>query len=123
MEETQANGTPVGAPSAPTAAPAAPAAPMASAPTTNPVNDHFAGGATSSAPGGSLGSGAGMHVASSLAPPVNTSAPAMPGPTSFTPGSVLELPNVIRPVNGSSQSTYNQAQPQMAMMRSTTGER
>lgn len=47
----------------------------------------------------------------------------MPGPTSFTPGSVLELPNVIRPVNGSSQSTYNQAQPQMAMMRSTTGER
>src|ERR1700729_1705770 len=52
--------------------------------------------------------GAGMHPASSIQQNVQ------PG---LQPGSVLELPNVIRSINGSSPETYQKAQPQEAMMR------
>lgn len=65
--------------------------------------DSFADGAH----GGDM-AGAGTHPASSIQQNVQ------PG---LQPGSVLELPNVIRSINGASADTYQKSQPMMSMMR------
>ena len=88
------------------------AAPMASPESHNAA---FAGGYAGSMPGGVNGSG-GTHVATSMPAPVNTTPAAQASPT-FTPSSVLELPNVIRSVNGMSDQTFQKSLPQQAMMR------
>lgn len=56
--------------------------------------------------------GAGTHPATSVQQNVS---PA------FGPMSVLQLPNMIQPVNGMSSSTYDKSLPQQAMLRQTTG--
>jgi hypothetical protein len=58
--------------------------------------------------------GQGTHVATSI--PQQAQAPAV-----FSPGSILQIPNVIKSANGMSQGTYSKALPQQAMMRTTTG--
>jgi hypothetical protein len=76
---------------------------------TNPVSggmgraDSFADGMH----GGDM-TGAGMHPATSIQQNVS------PG---LQPGSVLELPNVIRSINGQSDQTYQKSQPMESMMR------
>lgn len=56
--------------------------------------------------------GSRMHAASSMQSNV---------PVGFTPGSILQLPNQIKSMNGMSPSTYSGALPQQAMLRTTTG--
>ena len=67
---------------------------------------HFTDGAHG---GDSLGSQ--MHLATSIQQGV---------PAEFSPGSVLQLPNVIRTANGMSSGTYQRALPMMSWMRQTT---
>lgn len=55
--------------------------------------------------------GVGTHAASSIQQNV---------PPQFGPGSVLQLPNVIKTANGMSPGTYSKAQPLMSWMQSTT---
>jgi hypothetical protein len=56
--------------------------------------------------------GAGMHPATSIQQGV---------PAEFSPDSILQIPNVIKSMNGMSEGTYSKSLPMQAMMRSTTG--
>lgn len=56
--------------------------------------------------------GTGTHAASSIQQGV---------PAEFSPDSILQLPNMIKPMNGMSEGTYSKSLPMQAMMRSTTG--
>jgi hypothetical protein len=56
--------------------------------------------------------GAGTHAASSIQQGVQ------PG---FSPGSVLQIPNMIQSVNGMSSGTYSKSLPMQSMMRNATG--
>ena len=56
--------------------------------------------------------GAGTHVATSIQQNV---------PSQFSPGSVLQIPNMIQSVNGMSQGTYSKSLPMQSMMRNATG--
>lgn len=56
--------------------------------------------------------GAGTHAASSIQQQVQ------PG---FSPGSVLQIPNMIQSVNGMSAQTYSKSLPMQSMMRNATG--
>lgn len=56
--------------------------------------------------------GAGTHAASSIQQGVQ------PG---FSPGSVLQIPNMIQSVNGMSAGTYSKSLPMQSMMRNATG--
>lgn len=55
--------------------------------------------------------GTGTHLATSIQQNISPM---------FSPGSVLHLPNMIRPINGMSVNTYNKALPMQSMLRSTT---
>lgn len=56
--------------------------------------------------------GAGMHPATSVQQGVQ------PG---FAPDSILQIPNVIKSMNGMSAGTYSKSLPMQSMMRTTTG--
>jgi hypothetical protein len=56
--------------------------------------------------------GAGTHAASSIQQNV---------PSQFSPGSVLQIPNMIQSVNGMSAGTYSKSLPMQSMMRNATG--
>jgi hypothetical protein len=56
--------------------------------------------------------GAGTHAASSIQQQVQ------PG---FAPDSILQIPNVIKSMNGMSQQTYSKSLPMQSMMRNATG--
>jgi hypothetical protein len=56
--------------------------------------------------------GAGTHAASSIQQNV---------PAQFSPGSVLQIPNMIQSINGMSQGTYSKSLPMQSMMRNATG--
>lgn len=53
-----------------------------------------------------------MHLATSIQQGI---------PAEFSPGSILQLPNVIRSSNGMSENTYARALPMMSWMRQATG--
>ncbi len=56
--------------------------------------------------------GAGTHAASSIQQGV---------PAQFSPGSVLQIPNMIQSINGMSAGTYSKSLPMQSMMRNATG--
>ena len=56
--------------------------------------------------------GAGTHAATSIQQNV---------PAQFSPGSVLQIPNMIQSVNGMSAGTYSKSLPMQSMMRNATG--
>lgn len=56
--------------------------------------------------------GAGTHAATSIQQGVQ------PG---FDPGSILQIPNIIKSMNGMSAQTYSKSLPMQSMMRNATG--
>jgi hypothetical protein len=56
--------------------------------------------------------GSGMHQATSVQQGVQ------PG---FAPDSILQIPNILKSMNGMSDSTYSKSLPMQSMMRNSTG--